>query len=83
VSQGKHTLCHLQHNITSYPAFIFYPPLHQQEYGADNLQFYEFLYDIKPYVSHFRVLKQFAIDSQMTPEEFSKDMGYLEKMFSF
>jgi hypothetical protein len=56
-------LCIRRHNISSYPSFIFYP-------RDDPKSFYELEYDIKPYLSHFRVLKQYTLDSQKDSHDF-------------
>ena len=43
VKQGKENLCHQLHNITQYPAFIFYP---EPDKLGDSFHpdFYEFFY---------------------------------------
>mmetsp|Transcript_4834 Transcript_4834/g.8293 ORF Transcript_4834/g.8293 Transcript_4834/m.8293 type:complete len:98 (+) Transcript_4834:414-707(+) len=74
IKQKLEYLCHQEFKIGSYPSYIYIPPLslqenttplqtHQAEKKLKDLQFFEFVYDIKPYIAHFRVMKQFAIDS--------------------
>lgn len=77
-------MCHVRHNITLYPSYIFYPTLDQPDFDQPGakLNFYLFRYSIRPESAHFRVLHQFAIESQESHQswENSSELSFMEKL---